>query len=359
MDVVLNKIKAGVWPINQLLMFWGMLSILVVILKFSSDLLVPFLIAVALSIVLLPLLKFFQNIGIPKVIALLILVVAVLIPTIILGGYIGEEVKLFVTNFSETKQQFNASLEHSVVFLNRIGISVSESELQSMLQKSNFTEIVKSLASQAGTQFSNVFLIFFTVSFMLMESEFLYNKMMKIVDMYGGDIDNVMLIIKKIKSYFLLKVKTSLITGLWIYAVLWYYDVEYAYLWAVLTFFLNFIPVVGSIIAAFPPIVMTFIDQNAMTALWIAVWYMIVNTVIGNILEPRIMGRGLGLSALVIFLSMTFWGWVFGPTGMILSAPLTMIAQFLFAQYKETEWVAIMLSDYEKNPMTTKDDSTK
>jgi predicted PurR-regulated permease PerM len=73
--------------------------------------------------------------------------------------------------------------------------------------------------------------------------------------------------------------------------------------------------------------------------------------VIGNILEPRIMGKGLGLSALIIFLSMTLWGWVLGPTGMILSVPLTMAMQFLFAQYKETEWIALILSDYGEKPV--------
>ena len=82
--------------------------------------------------------------------------------------------------------------------------------------------------------------------------------------------------------------------------------------------------------------------------MWIAVWYMIVNTVVGKLIEPRIMGEGLGLSALVIFLSMTLWGWVLGPTGMILSVPLTMGMQYLFDQYEETKWLAFMLSDYEK-----------
>ena len=93
-------------------------------------------------------------------------------------------------------------------------------------------------------------------------------------------------------------------------------------------------------------------DQGMMTALWVGLWYMTINMVIGNILEPRIMGKGLGLSALIIFLSMTLWGWVLGPTGMILSVPLTMAMQFLFAQYKETEWIALMLSDYGETPTT-------
>jgi len=285
----------------------------------------------------------------------LMIVIAALIPTVILGGYIGEEVKSFAGNFQETKQQFGASLEKFAHFMNGFGISVTQNEIQNILDKSNFAEIIKNLASQAGSQFSNIFLIFFTVAFILMESEYIYNKMMKITESNGGNIDDMMQIIQKIKSYFLLKVKTSFVTGVWIFAVLWFYDVEYAYLWAALGFFLNFIPVIGSIIAAVPPIIMTLIDQTAITALWVAVWYMIINTVIGNILEPRIMGKGLGLSALMIFLSMTFWGWVFGPAGMILSAPLTMVVQFLFSRYKETEWIALMLSDYGEKPITKKE----
>ena len=85
--------------------------------------------------------------------------------------------------------------------------------------------------------------------------------------------------------------------------------------------------------------------------------FVIINMVIGNILEPRIMGKGLGLSAVVIFLSMTFWGWIFGPAGMMLSVPLTMGLQFLFAQYQETKWVAFMLSDYEKEIIIQKGES--
>ncbi len=153
-----------------------------------------------------------------------------------------------------------------------------------------------------------------------------------------------MLIVAKIKSYFMIKVKTSLLTALW---VLWYYDISYLYLWVTLVFFLNFISVICSIIAAVPAIVMAGIDQGAMTAFWVAGWYALINLVVGNILEPRIMGKGLGLYALVVFLSMTFWGWVFGPAGMILSVPLTMVVQFIFGQYEETKWVSLFLSDYE------------
>ena len=182
---------------------------------------------------------------------------------------------------------------------------------------------------------------------MLMESEFLYNKLIKVGKENKRNIDEWMKIITKIQSYFLIKVKTSFITALWALGVLWYYDVSYALLWSILVFFLNFVPVIGSILAAIPAIIMAGIDHGMITAFWVASWYAVINMVIGNILEPKIMGKGLGLSALVIFLSMTFWGWVFGPAGMILSVPLTMVFQFMFQQYDETRWVALFLSDYE------------
>ncbi len=162
------------------------------------------------------------------------------------------------------------------------------------------------------------------------------------------DVDAWMDIITKIQSYFLIKVKTSFLTAVWVLSVLWYYDVSYPLLWSILVFFLNFVPVIGSILAAIPAIVMAGIDHDIITAFWVASWYAVINMVIGNILEPKIMGKGLGLSALVIFLSMTFWGWVFGPAGMILSVPLTMVFQFMFEQYDETRWVALFLSDYEE-----------
>jgi predicted PurR-regulated permease PerM len=344
----MKQIRQETWPINQLLLFWVLISIILATFKFASELIVPFLIAISLAIILSPLLTYLERKRIPKVLSLVFIIIVSFIPTIILGGYIGEEVKDFANNFQETKQKFNAILEKWTLSMNGFGLEVTQEEIHKILEKNNLGKIVKNFAAQVGSQFSNIFLIFFMVAFMLMESDFFYNKMIKITNNYGRDIEDGMKIIEKIKSYFLIKVKTSFITAVWILVVLWYFDVSYFYLWATLVFFLNFIPVIGSIIAAIPPIAMALIDQTAMTALWVAVWYMVINTVVGNILEPRIMGKGLGLSPLVIFLSMTFWGWIFGPAGMILSVPLTMVVQFLFDQYRETQWIALLLSDYEK-----------
>ena len=335
------------WPINQLLIFMATLSVVFMAMKLSSEIIVPFLIATSIAILLAPLLSYLETKHIPRGVSLVFVTVVVLVPVVALGSYIGEEVQDFVRNYHTIQKEFDLWLGEIAGKINKLGISITQSELKEAFDQSNFSGLIQGLAKQTKNQFSNIFLIFFLVAFILMESNYLYCKFLKVMKESRGSIEESMEIIEKIKRYFLLKVKTSLLTALWILLVLWFYDMRYALLWATLVFFLNFIPVVGSIIAAIPAVVLALIDHSLMTAVWIAMWYMIVNTVIGNILEPHIMGKGLGLSALTIFLSMIFWGWMFGPAGMILSVPLTMGIQFLFDQYDETKWFAFMLGDYQ------------
>lgn len=334
-----------VWPINQLFIFLATLSIVFMALKFSADIIVPFLIAVAIAILLSPFFNYLESKHIPKAVSLVFVTLLVLVPMVILGGYIGEEVKGFVRNYHTIEKEFDLWLGQFANKIDAWGISITQNELREMFDQSNFSALVQGLAKQTKNQFSNIFLIFFIVSFMLMDSKYLYSKFLIVMKERKGSIKESMEIIEKIKKYFLIKVKTSFLTALWILLVLWFYDIRFPLLWATLVFFLNFIPVVGSIFAALPAITLALIDHSLMTAMWIAMWYIIVNTVIGNILEPQIMGKGLGLSALTIFLSMIFWGWLFGPAGMILSVPLTMGIQFLFAQYDETKSFAFMLGD--------------
>ena len=343
------------WPINQFLLLITSLAILFVIMKYAADLLAPFLISISFAIVLSPLLNYLEKRHIPKILSLVLIIVLSVVPIVILAGYIATEAHDFIANIHILKIQFQVSLGDFLNSLQNIGLNINQSDIEAILSKSNISGIIKNLASQTSTQFSNIFLILFTVAFMLMESQFIHNKLQKILSRGTINLEEGMQIVAKINTYFIIKVKTSLVTALWVLAVLWYYDISYFYLWATLAFFLNFIPVVGSIFAAVPPIILAMMDHSMMTALWVALWYITINMVIGNILEPRIMGKGLGLSALVIFLSMTLWGWVMGPTGMILSVPLTMAMQFLFAQYKETEWIALILSDFEQDTKEIKD----
>ena len=122
------------------------------------------------------------------------------------------------------------------------------------------------------------------------------------------------------------------------------FGLDFPVLWGLLAFLLNYVPNIGSLIASIPAILIALIQFGPLQALMIAVGYFVINITIGGVVEPRLMGRGLGLSTLVVFLSVGFWGWIFGPVGMLLSVPLTMTAKLALESSESTASVALLLS---------------
>jgi predicted PurR-regulated permease PerM len=140
-----------------------------------------------------------------------------------------------------------------------------------------------------------------------------------------------------------IKTLVSLATGILVAIWLTVIGVDYALLWGLLTFALNYVPNIGSIIAAVPAVLLAIIQLGFMRAGAAAAGYVVINLLMGSVIEPRFMGRGLGLSTLVVFLSLIFWGWVLGPVGMLLSVPLTITAKIALDSRDETRWIAVLL----------------
>jgi AI-2 transport protein TqsA len=146
-----------------------------------------------------------------------------------------------------------------------------------------------------------------------------------------------------VKHYMAIKTLISLATGTFVAILLAIIGVNYAILWGLLAFALNYVPNIGSIIAAVPAVLLAIVQLGVLKALVVAAGYVGINIIMGNFLEPRFMGRGLGLSTLVVFLSLLFWGWVLGPVGMLLSVPLTMTAKIALESRDDTRWIAVLL----------------
>jgi predicted PurR-regulated permease PerM len=194
-----------------------------------------------------------------------------------------------------------------------------------------------------GNVLTNGFLILMTVIFMLMEASSFPAKIDSIwrnpqtsqayLDKFIGDV----------KHYMAIKTVTSLVTGFLAAAWLTILGVDYPLLWGLLAFALNYVPNIGSIIAAIPPVLLAIVQLGLVRAIGAAAGYLVINLLMGNLIEPRFMGRGLGLSPLVVFLSLLFWGWVLGPVGMLLAVPLTMTAKIALDSREETRWIAVIL----------------
>ena len=147
-----------------------------------------------------------------------------------------------------------------------------------------------------------------------------------------------------VKNYLAIKTLVSLGTGLVIGLWLYFLGVDHYLLWAMMAFLLNYIPNIGSILAAIPAVLLALVQLGPGIAGLTALGFVVTNTVMGNIIEPRYMGRGLGLSTLVVFLSLIFWGWLLGTVGMLLSVPLTMIVKIGLESGQDTRWIALLLA---------------
>jgi len=147
----------------------------------------------------------------------------------------------------------------------------------------------------------------------------------------------------EIQRYLMIKTAVSLATGILVGAGMLALGVDYPLLWGLTAFVFNYVPSVGSIIASVPPILLTLIDNGIGQALLVMVVYLAVNVTLGNFVEPHLMGRRFGISTLVVILSLIFWGWLWGPVGMLLSVPLTMIVKIMLESTEDFRWVAVLI----------------
>lgn len=155
--------------------------------------------------------------------------------------------------------------------------------------------------------------------------------------------ENVERVMEEIQKYLGVKTLVSLATGVLVAIAVWILGLPVPLFWAVLAFLLNYIPAIGSIIAAIPAVLVAMVQQGWGVALAVAVVYLGINFLLGNLIEPALMGRQFGLSTLVVFMAMVFWGWIWGPVGMILSVPLTMIIKIVLEQSSELRWLAVLM----------------
>ena len=249
--------------------------------------------------------------------------------------------------FSNDLPTYEARLKaHAAAFLNwlqSMGVKTPQSKLLDHLDGGEIFGLARNMLTGLSGVLGNAFLIFLTVLFILFETESFPIKLRAILDNPDESMGYFSTVVANIRRYLAIKTITSLITGMAIAVWLSILDVNYPILWGMLAFLLNYIPNIGSILAAVPAVLFAFVQVGPGTALWSAMGYLIVNNVIGNIVEPRFMGKGMGLSTLIVFVSLVFWGWVFGPVGMFLSVPLTMTVKIALEANENTRWVAILM----------------
>jgi predicted PurR-regulated permease PerM len=312
-------------------------------MRAAETLMVTFLLSCFFAIVCAPPFMYMQRKGLPAWLSLILVVIFILLMQVVFITIVTQSLGELSQNMPLYQERLRSLTGDLLNLLVGLGIEVPRATLMQQFDPSTIFKLVANALGSLGGVLSNSFLIILTVIFMLFEGASLPAKLRYAFGEHSTHMQHVQRFLDNVKKYTTIKAAISFLTGLLIYVWLLMLDVDFALLWAVVAFLFNFVPNIGSIIAAVPAVLLALIQLGPVTAMLTAAGYVVVNTVMGNIIEPRYMGRGLGLSTLVVFLSLVFWGWVLGPVGMLLSVPLTMLLKIALESSEETQWLAIML----------------
>lgn len=312
-------------------------------LRAAEPIVVPFLLSIFLAIISAPPLFWLEKRGLPKWLAMLAVVSGIVAVAVGITALLGNSINDFSRDIPFYKTRLKEQFGGLVTWFSSHGLQVTREQVLSYVNPGKAIELVGDIFNGFGGVLANAFLIFLTVIFILFEAHSFPRKIRGAVDDPEKKLKRFEQFTQNLIRYLAIKTLSSLGTGIAIGAWLAILGVEYPVLWGLLAFLLNYVPNIGSIIAAVPALLLTVVQLGPISALWAGLGYLVVNIVFGNVIEPRFMGRGLGLSTLVVFLSLVFWGWVLGPVGMLLSVPLTMTLKIALDGNDDTRWIAVML----------------
>ena len=319
------------------------LCVVVAGLRAAEPIIVPVLFSAFLAVLAIRPVTWLQAKKLPDWLAVTIVFGGVIGGFSIVSFLIGNSVASFSDNLPEYEARLISMTSGSLAWLQGQGIEVSTDALMGQIDAGKAADFAGSMVQSIGSILSDTFFVLLTTAFILAEAAGLPRKLQAALGDPEASMDRFEGITGDIQEYLSIKTKISLATGAMAWLVCWVVGVDYPVLWGVLAFFLNYIPTLGSIIAAFPPVLLGFIQYGWRSSLVLLVGYLAINTIMGNVVEPKVMGKRLGLSSLVVFLSLVFWGWIWGPLGMFLSVPLTMVVKILLENSDDLKWIAVLL----------------
>ena len=319
------------------------LVVIIAGMRAARELVVPFLLAVFIAVLCLPILGWLRRKGVPHLLAVLLIAATFLAIGSVLAIFVGMSVNAFVQALPDYQARMDTGTVALFDWLKSKNIHVSAQGLLDYFAPSKAMTLTESVVSGLGVLLGNGLVILFIVGFILIEASSFPRKLRAAVRNPEKTLAAFQKFGKTAQRYLLIKTFTSAITGLAIWLCLVIIGVDYAVIWGLLAFLLNFVPYIGPLLAAVPAVLLALVQLGIGHALLTILGYVCVNTVIA-ILEPRLMAGGIGgLSALVVFLSLIFWGWVLGPIGAVLSVPLTTIVKIALESHEDSRWVATML----------------
>lgn len=311
-------------------------------LREGADVLIPITYAVLAAAVLAAPTRWLREHRAPPAVAVGLVATGALLSAALALSLVGASLQSFLTDLPTYRAAIDDRWVELVTWLRSVGVDSRELLDAGQLDPGAVLASVGSLVSGAASMASDLLMIFLLAAFLLLEAETMTSKITHAFsdpEVVAAMVDTGV----SLQTYLYLKTLTSAATGLIAGLGMVVLGVDHAALWGFLAFALNYIPTIGSIIAAVPPLLLAIATGGPLTAGLVAALYLAVNTVVGNVVEPRVMGDQLGLSAFVVLLALFVWGWLWGVHGMLLAVPLTVFLRELCATQDDTKWIAALM----------------
>ncbi len=315
-------------------------AVLLTVMHLAASFLVPILLAVFFAMLLTPVYRWLKRIHIPAGLALILTVLLLVLIGVFLVLLVGNSMATLASELAQYADQFSQRQGEIQSWLESNAQSANLSQLTSSLKASNLTDILSAFLGAISSILTSVFVILFVIMFVLAEGPEFIRRMRKA---FGEDHylpRNVASMAQMMISYFALRAIVNLVVATATGLMFWAFGIPYAGLWAVLTFFLSFIPYIGSFIAGIPPILLAYAQGGLGLAITVVVLMMVINGLTENIVAPMIMSKGFSISPTVVFLSFLFWMFILGGPGALIAMPLTLGILLFMGSFEETATLA-------------------
>jgi predicted PurR-regulated permease PerM len=333
----------GFSPIARAVIVAAAIAVTALALQSAASIVAPVLLAAFIVVILTPPLRWLRRKRVPQWISLPLIVILLLEAGSVLGLVFTGQLEGFRDSLPGYRERLTLLRDQFGVWLEEVGVEMAREAVKDIIDPSVAADLVRAAIANMRSTFGTGLLVLLSAVFMLLEAPGLQAKLRKAFHLNEEAELRLQRLFNAINHYMVIKSLASLATALCLWGWLWMLAIDYAALWAILAFLLNFIPFIGGLLMAVPPLLMALVQADLQVTVMVALGYLVVNTVIGSILEPRIMGRGLGISTLAVFLSLLFWGWVLGTVGVFLAVPLTMVLLIALDASPQTRPLAILL----------------
>ena len=333
------------------------LFIIIYALQAAAALIIPFLLAIFLALITLRPMFWLQSKKIPAFIAALIIVASMMLLLLSIGSVLGTSIAEFTSVLPEYQERLDIILENFMgAAPNYFSSDQTSLNFSEILDPGWAMSLAASLLNALRDVLTNAFLIMFTMIFILLEASAFEIKLLAAFKRKRDSFVRQKIFVANLGRYLGIKTIMSIATGTSVALATSWIGLDFPLLWGMFAFLLNYVPTIGSIIAAVPAVLMALVQLGVGDAITTAIAFFVINLVYGNFIEPKLLGYGVGLSPLIVFISLFFWGWVFGPVGMILSVPLTMALKMTLESDEQTQWLATIMGseDDAQHEITTK-----